>query len=169
MSINPLTHTQLLEQAPALFTEQPHHEVSDKYHFIPTIDVITDITQYGWHPVSVQEASVRDLDKEGFQRHLVRFRHFDDLLNQWLRLLKESAEAREYFQSKFQFIRARFWLHVQEGFFLSRARWVFDEDEARCDGDVYLKREENIFVVFFFYLSKKEIGIVIERHNPIFF
>jgi len=29
---------------------------------------------------------------------------FDDLLNQWLRLLKESAEAREYFQSKFQFI-----------------------------------------------------------------
>lgn len=81
MSINPLTHTELLEQAPALFTEQPHHEVSDKYHFIPTIDVITDITQYGWHPVSVQEASVRDLDKEGFQRHLVRFRHFDDLLN----------------------------------------------------------------------------------------
>ena len=29
---------------------------------------------------------------------------FDDLLNQWLRLLKENDEAREYFQSKFQFI-----------------------------------------------------------------
>jgi len=82
MSItNPLTHTQLYEQAPALFTEEPHFEVSDKYHFIPTIDVITKITKYGWHPVSVQEASVRDLDKEGYQRHLVRFRHFDDLLN----------------------------------------------------------------------------------------
>ena len=82
MSItNPLTHTQLYEQAPALFTEEPHYEVSDKYHFIPTIDVITKITEYGWHPVNVQEASVRDLDKEGYQRHLVRFRHFDDLLN----------------------------------------------------------------------------------------
>ena len=79
MSItNPLTHTQLYEQAPALFTEEPHYEVSDKYHFIPTIDVITKISSYGWHPVSVQEASVRDLDKEGYQRHLVRFRHFDD-------------------------------------------------------------------------------------------
>ncbi len=78
---NPLTHTQLFEQAPALFTEEPHYEVSDKYHFIPTIDVITKISSYGWHPVSVQEASVRDLDKEGYQRHLVRFRHFDDLIN----------------------------------------------------------------------------------------
>ncbi|HIP19020.1 MAG TPA: DUF932 domain-containing protein [Sulfurovum sp.] len=80
-AINPLTHTELMNQAPALFTEEPHFEVSDKYHFIPTIDVITKITEYGWHPVSVQEANVRDLDKEGYQKHLVRFRHFDDLLN----------------------------------------------------------------------------------------
>ena len=29
---------------------------------------------------------------------------FDDLLNQWLRLLRENKEARTYFQSKFQFI-----------------------------------------------------------------
>lgn len=79
--VNPLTHTELMAQAPALFTEEPHYEVSDKYHFIPTINVITKITEYGWHPVSVQEAGVRDLDKEGYQRHLVRFRHFDDLLN----------------------------------------------------------------------------------------
>ncbi len=80
-AINPLTHTELMNQAPALFTEEPHYEVSEKYHFIPTIDVITKITQYGWHPVSVQEANVRDTGKEGYQRHLVRFRHFDDLLN----------------------------------------------------------------------------------------
>ncbi len=29
---------------------------------------------------------------------------FDDLLNQWLRLLRENNEARDYFQAKFQFI-----------------------------------------------------------------
>lgn len=29
---------------------------------------------------------------------------FDDLLNQWLRLLRENNEARDYFQTKFQFI-----------------------------------------------------------------
>ncbi len=76
----PLTQAELLAEAPALFTDEPHHEVSDKYHFIPTIDVIGRITKYGWHPVSVQAANTRDPEKEGFQKHLVRFRHFDDLL-----------------------------------------------------------------------------------------
>ncbi len=81
MSANPLTQDELLEQAPALFTEEPHYEVSDKYHFIQTIDVINEIKSHNWYPVSVQEASVKDISKDGYQRHLVRFRHFDDLLN----------------------------------------------------------------------------------------
>lgn len=80
MSMNPLTNEQLKEQAPSLFTEQPHHEVSEKYHFIPTIDVIEQIRTYGWYPVSVSEAGVRDINKEGFQQHYVRFQHFEDLL-----------------------------------------------------------------------------------------
>jgi hypothetical protein len=80
MSAIPLTNEQLKEQAPALFTAEPHFNVSDKYHFIPTIDVINEIKNNNWYPVSVSEASVRDADKEGYQQHLVRFRHFDDLL-----------------------------------------------------------------------------------------
>ena len=70
-----------MAQAPALFTEGPYYQVSEKYHFIPTIEVINQIKQHNWYPVNVQEASVRDIEKDGFQRHLVRFRHFDDLLN----------------------------------------------------------------------------------------
>ena len=81
MSQFPLTNDELLAQAPALFTEQPHHEVSDMYHFIPTIDVVKEIKSHNWHPVSVSQANVRDEDKEGTQQHLVKFRHFDDLLN----------------------------------------------------------------------------------------
>ena len=80
MSQFPLTNEELKQQAPALFTEEPRYDVSDKYHFIPTIDVIEEIRANNWYPVSVSEASVRDLDKEGYQQHLVRFRHFDDLL-----------------------------------------------------------------------------------------
>jgi hypothetical protein len=76
MSKIPLTNEQLKEQAPALFTAEPHSNVSDKYHFIPTIDVINEIKLHNWYPVSVSEASVRDTDKEGYQQHLVRFRHF---------------------------------------------------------------------------------------------
>jgi len=81
MSKLPLTNEQLKHQAPALFTEEPHYDVSDKYHFIPTIDVINEIKANNWYPVTVSEASVRDGDKEGYQQHLVRFRHFDDLLH----------------------------------------------------------------------------------------
>ena len=55
--------------------------LSDKYHFIPTIDVVKEIKSHNWHPVSVSQANVRDEDKEGTQQHLVKFRHFDDLLN----------------------------------------------------------------------------------------
>jgi len=79
--INPLTDKELLEQAPTLFTKKPHFEVSEKYHFIPTIDVISEIKNHNWYPTSVQEASVKEVSKNGYQRHLVRFRHFDDLLN----------------------------------------------------------------------------------------
>jgi len=81
MSKLPLSNEQLKQQAPALFTEEPHYDVSDKYHFIPTINVINEIKANNWYPVSVSEASVRDEDKEGYQQHLVRFRHFDDLLH----------------------------------------------------------------------------------------
>jgi len=81
MSHNPLTQEQLKKLAPTLFTEQAHNETTQKYHFIKTIDVVNEIISHNWHPVSVSEASVRDLNKEGYQQHYVRFRHFEDLLN----------------------------------------------------------------------------------------
>ena len=80
-ALNPLTTDELLAQSPALFTKEPHFAVSDMYHFIPTIEVINEIKQHNWYPTSVQEACVKDESMEGYQRHLVRFRHFDDLLN----------------------------------------------------------------------------------------
>lgn len=81
MSVKPLSNEELKIQAPTLFTQEPHFDVSEKYHFIPTIDVIEEIKSHNWHPVSVSEAGVRDIQKEGYQQHCVRFRHFEDLLN----------------------------------------------------------------------------------------
>ena len=80
-NITPLNNEQLRNIAPTLFTSVPHFEVSDKYHFIPTIDVIEEIRANNWYPVNVNVANVRDEEKEGFQQHCVRFRHFEDLLN----------------------------------------------------------------------------------------
>ena len=80
-TIKPLTNDELKIKAPTLFTNEPHFDVSDKYHFIPTIDVIEEIRFNNWYPVNVAVANVRDIEKEGFQQHCVRFRHFEDLLN----------------------------------------------------------------------------------------
>ena len=80
-TIKPLTNEQLRIKAPSLFQDQPYHEVSSKYHFIPTIDIIEQIRAENWYPVSVSEAGVRDLSKNGFQQHYVRFQHFSDLIN----------------------------------------------------------------------------------------
>ena len=84
MSVNPTKHlnnNELRSKAPTLFTNEPHFDVSEKYHFIPTIDVIEEIRANNWYPVNVNVANVRDIEKEGFQQHCVRFRHFEDLLN----------------------------------------------------------------------------------------
>ena len=81
VKIKPLSNEQLNSIAPTLFTSEPHSEVSEKYHFIPTIDVIEEIRANNWYPVNVAVANVRDEEKEGFQQHCVRFSHFEDLLN----------------------------------------------------------------------------------------
>ena len=79
--IKPLNNQELREIAPSLFTEQPYYEVSDKYHFIPTIEVVEQLRDLNWYPVSAGEAGVRDIDKDGFQQHYVRFQNFTDLIN----------------------------------------------------------------------------------------
>lgn len=80
-NIRPLTNEQLKAKAPSLFQDQPYHEVSSKYHFIPTIEIIEQLRAENWYPVTVNEAGVRDLSKNGFQQHYVRFQHFSDLIN----------------------------------------------------------------------------------------
>ena len=80
-TIKPLTNEQLKNKAPSLFQNQPYHEVSQKYHFIETIDIIEQIRNESWFPVAVSQSGVRDENKEGFQQHYVRFQHFSDLIN----------------------------------------------------------------------------------------
>ena len=80
-AIKPLTNEQLKAKAPSLFQDQPYHEVSSKYHFIPTIEIIEQLRAENWYPVSVSQSGVRDLSKNGFQQHYVRFQHFSDLIN----------------------------------------------------------------------------------------
>lgn len=80
-NIKPLNNQELREIAPSLFTEQPYHEVSDKYNFISTIEIIENLRAKSWFPVAVSQSGVREINKDGFQQHYVRFQNFADLIN----------------------------------------------------------------------------------------
>ena len=63
MSINPikpLNNQELRAKAPSLFQNQPYSEVSDKYHFIPTINIVEQLREQSWFPVAVSQSNVRD-------------------------------------------------------------------------------------------------------------
>lgn len=74
---NFLTNDQLVARAPSVFAESPAANVSDKYAFVPTTQILNTLEAAGWLPVRAQESRVRLNDKQGYQRHMVRLRHQD--------------------------------------------------------------------------------------------
>lgn len=61
--------------APSVFATAPHEGVSDKYRFIPTIEMLNTLTKQGWEVVQAGEHRVRLASKKGFQKHMLRLRN----------------------------------------------------------------------------------------------
>jgi hypothetical protein len=72
-----LDNAALMQSAPSVFAEHEHSRMSDRYGFIPTINVVDALRGAGWLPVSAQDQRVRLEDRRGFTRHVVRFQHQD--------------------------------------------------------------------------------------------
>lgn len=64
--------------APSIFAGEAHSEVSDRYGFVPTIQVIEGLKAEGWLPVDATQKNVRHADKQDFTKHLIRFRRLGD-------------------------------------------------------------------------------------------
>ena len=69
-----LSNSDLVRLAPSIGATMPYKDVSDKYQFLHTLDVVDLLRTEGWYPAKVQEVKSRG-DKIGFQKHLIRFRH----------------------------------------------------------------------------------------------
>ena len=63
--------------APSVFAERPHHNVSDRYGFIPTIRVLERLQDEGWEVVHAKEQRVRLEDKRGFTKHRLMLQRHD--------------------------------------------------------------------------------------------
>jgi hypothetical protein len=73
-----LTHDQLHRTAPAIFANEPDHAVSDRYGFVPTINVVDALQGEGWYPVRAQQTNVRAPERQTTTRHMIRFRQDPD-------------------------------------------------------------------------------------------
>lgn len=78
-AMRPLTDEQLRKCAPSIFAEAAHSRTSQRYSFLPTSAILLGMAEEGWVPTLAQEQKVRDESREGFQRHMIRFTHRDDL------------------------------------------------------------------------------------------
>lgn len=82
MSVRVLSEREIREKAPSLFTNEPNfNSVSNKYYFVNTLDVVREIQKFNWHVVQVDQSTVHDSSNDGYQTHLVKFVHLDDLLS----------------------------------------------------------------------------------------
>ena len=73
-----LSNDQIMATAPSVFATAPHHEVSDRYGFMPTIKVVNALRSEGWMPVDATQKNVRDASKRNLTTHLLRFRRIDN-------------------------------------------------------------------------------------------
>ena len=74
-----LSNDALRAVAPSVFAEQPWAEVSDRYAFIPTIQVVEALGREGFFPVRASQSSSRIAGKREFTKHALRFRREQDL------------------------------------------------------------------------------------------
>ncbi len=79
--INVLSNEDLLNVAASIGATMPHENVSDRYSFIPTIKAVDYLRDSGWLPVMASQAKVRMEDRNGFQKHMIRFTRPDLIVN----------------------------------------------------------------------------------------
>lgn len=81
-----LTLGKLNQLAPSIFQSSAKDGLSSKYNFIPTIQVVKEMEKEGWLPVKAIESKTRNEQNEGYQKHMVRFRNFNERVNELLQV-----------------------------------------------------------------------------------
>jgi len=74
-----LSTDDLRKCVPGAFAENKAPGRSERYAYVPTIDIIDGLRNAGFMPVKAQQANARDEAKKDFGKHLIRFRREDQL------------------------------------------------------------------------------------------
>ena len=74
-SDHPLSDDQIRTVAPSIFAETPHESRSQRYSYIPTAAVLTELRKEGFQPFMVCQTRVRHEDRRDYTKHMLRLRH----------------------------------------------------------------------------------------------
>ncbi|NUZ08080.1 DUF932 domain-containing protein [Piscinibacter koreensis] len=74
-SEQPLPEDTMRRAAPSIFAEGKHSSRSERYTYIPTIDVLRGLRKEGFEPFMVAQSKSRVEGKTEFTKHLIRMRH----------------------------------------------------------------------------------------------
>jgi hypothetical protein len=74
-SEQPLNEDQMRSAAPSIFALGKHASRSERYTYIPTIEVLRGLRKEGFEPFMVAQGSSRVEGKADFTKHLIRMRH----------------------------------------------------------------------------------------------
>ena len=72
---SPLGEEQMRLAAPSIFAAGKHVSRSERYAYIPTIEVLRGLRKEGFAPVMVAQSRSRVAGKTEFTKHLIRMRH----------------------------------------------------------------------------------------------
>jgi|GEM_PF-2475579 len=72
-AIKTLTNDNIITFAPAAGSLAPIGTVSSRYSFVPTLTAVDLLREAGWFPIHAEQSIVRKTEREGYQRHLIRF------------------------------------------------------------------------------------------------
>jgi hypothetical protein len=74
-SDQPLADEQMRRAAPSIFAEGKHGSRSERYTYIPTIEVLRGLRKEGFEPFMVAQSKSRIEGKTEFTKHMIRMRH----------------------------------------------------------------------------------------------
>ena len=74
--MEPLTQSDIETVAPSVYATTPSTNVSDKYTFIPTTQIMNDLGQEGWQVYDASQRNSRS-GQDMFTKHMLRFRNED--------------------------------------------------------------------------------------------
>jgi len=74
-----LDNEALYRHVPSIFAREAHDSRSERYVYVPTIDIVEGLRREGWFPFFAVQAVPRDSDRMGHAKHMLRLRRDDGI------------------------------------------------------------------------------------------